>query len=111
MSPFFADLGYNPAMRINLDVRAAPTSEAKAATKFLLHMEAILRQLQAQVRVSAEQMKLQYDKGRRDQTFQVGDMVLVSTKTLSVQRRGSSRRDELVLTKSWKTFTEARRIG
>ncbi|GMF52482.1 unnamed protein product [Phytophthora fragariaefolia] len=58
MTPFFADFEYNPALPINLDVRASQTSESKPATTFLLHMEHILRELQAKITSSAEKMKL-----------------------------------------------------
>ncbi|GMF60586.1 unnamed protein product [Phytophthora fragariaefolia] len=92
MTSFFADLGYNPALPIDLDVRASQTAESKSATTFLLHMKQMLRELQAKIRSSAEKMKMQYNRGRRDQTFRIGDMVLVSTKNLGVENTGAKRR-------------------
>ncbi|KAJ8523804.1 hypothetical protein ON010_g17314 [Phytophthora cinnamomi] len=89
MSPFVADLGYSPKLPADLQL---PTDQRAPASKFLIRMESILRNLQAQLRSSAERMKLQYDKGRRDQKFEVGDMVLISTKDFNPKTVGAVQR-------------------
>ncbi|GMF20167.1 unnamed protein product [Phytophthora lilii] len=88
MTPFLADLGYNPPMPLHNEIPKQP-DDNDVSTTFLLHMERIPRDLQVKVRETAQKMKLQLDKGRRDQVFQLGDMVLVATKNLSVENTGA----------------------
>ncbi|GMF20996.1 unnamed protein product [Phytophthora lilii] len=62
MTPFFADLGYNPPMLPHNEIPKQPDANDVSST-FPLHMERILRDLQAKVRETAQKMNLQYDKG------------------------------------------------
>ncbi|POM78480.1 Retrovirus Polyprotein [Phytophthora palmivora] len=88
MSPFKADLGYNPKLPADLHLSSTKTP----ATAFILQQQTILRELQAKARLGAEKMKLLYDKGRRDQQFNIGEMVLISTQNLTPANVGAVRR-------------------
>ncbi|OWZ06181.1 Retroelement [Phytophthora megakarya] len=89
MSPFRADLGYEP--RLPAELQLSDTTPS-TVTKFLAGQREILGKLQAKARQGAEKMKLLYDKVRRDQKFEVGEMVLISTQNLTPVNVGAVRR-------------------
>ncbi|GMF33877.1 unnamed protein product [Phytophthora fragariaefolia] len=89
MSPFYADIGYNP--RTPADIQLLNLEETPAVM-FVQQQEKILREQQARVRAGAERMKLLYDRGRWDQKFVEGDMVLISTKNFNPATIGAVRR-------------------
>ncbi|KAF4149596.1 Chromo (CHRromatin Organization MOdifier) domain [Phytophthora infestans] len=80
MSPFYADIGYNSRVPADLQIM---NLENTSAVTLIQTQEHLLRELQAKARIAAERMKLLYDRGRRDQQFQEGEMVLISTKNVN----------------------------
>ncbi|POM80953.1 LOW QUALITY PROTEIN: Retroelement [Phytophthora palmivora] len=89
MSPFRADLGYEPRLPVDLHL---PDELPATAIEFVSSQQKILRDLQAKARQGAEKMKLLYDRGRREQKFEIGDMVLISTQNLTPGNIGAVRR-------------------
>lgn len=89
MSPFYADMGYNPCLPADLHL---PTAEETPAIAFLKNQQKVLREIQAKLRIGAEKMKHLYDRGKRDQKFTEGEMVLISTKNFDPQTVGATRR-------------------
>ncbi|KAF1333396.1 Retrovirus polyprotein, partial [Globisporangium splendens] len=78
MSPFEADLGYNPY--IPDDVAADPEFKKlnKAAQDFLFHQEVFLRKAQDAMSEAQERMKSYYDKNRKQQNFEIGPYPIVN---------------------------------
>ncbi|OWZ18554.1 hypothetical protein PHMEG_0007327 [Phytophthora megakarya] len=107
MSPFKADLGYNLKLPADLHLSSTKTP----ATAFILQQQTILRELQANARLGAEKMKLLYDKGRRDQQFNIGEMVLISTQNLASANVGYSLLGGLGRTKSSRSYMTVQRTN
>jgi transposase InsO family protein len=82
MSPFYMNYGFHPNIpaTINHEVRKHnPTAQgfAEALHERVTRAKACMQAAQAR-------MKIQYDKGHRPVTFEVDDLVLLSTKNLKV---------------------------
>jgi hypothetical protein len=88
MSPFEADLGYVPYMPD--DVAADPEFKQlnKTAQEFLLQQEAFLKKTQDAMSEAQDRMKSYYDKNRKQQEFEVGQLVLLDGKNLDIRHKG-----------------------
>ena len=95
MSPFEADLGYNPYMPDDV-VRDPEFSKLVQDTKvFLLRQEAFLKMTQDAMSEAQSRMKLYYDKNRPVQIFEVGDEVLLDGKNLDIRHKGFAQSSKL----------------
>ncbi|KAG3118660.1 hypothetical protein PI125_g2726 [Phytophthora idaei] len=88
MSPFEADLGYCPYMPD--DVTADPDFKKlnKTAHDFLLRQEVFLKSAQDAMSEARERMKGYYDKNRKSQEFEMGQLVLLDGKNIDIRHKG-----------------------
>ncbi|KAJ8572042.1 hypothetical protein ON010_g4793 [Phytophthora cinnamomi] len=80
MSPFKADLGYQPPSVSDFVVA---TSRQSSASKFITHQKAILAEAQDALEAAQDRWHAAYDRNRSDLVFAVGDKVLLNTKNLA----------------------------
>jgi len=120
-TPFFAQYGYNPEIRVNV---VDDVADGKAV---LAHQRALLlqeerKQLNDHWAAATMAQKQFYDKKRKPMTFRIGDKVMLSTKNLRLTRpskklsekylgpfevvrvTGSGLAYELKLPPSWRIF-------
>ncbi|KAF1321089.1 Retrovirus polyprotein, partial [Globisporangium splendens] len=95
MSPFEADLGYVPYMPDDITRDLEFKKLAQTAKDFLLKQEARLRMAQDAMTKAQERMKFYYDKNRKAQLFEVGDLVLLDGRNLDIRHKGSARSKKL----------------
>ncbi|KAE9005730.1 hypothetical protein PR003_g9981 [Phytophthora rubi] len=91
MSPFEADIGYiprNPLAAVAATSRHGVRGGRRQGIKFTDRQEAILRQCQEALEEAQARMADVYDRGRKEQVFQVGDQVYLSTKHLDTAHTG-----------------------
>ena len=88
MSPFEADLGYNPRIPITL----GKVKGKSDANTFVEGQAELLKLLRFRVQESQDVMKDKFDKGRKNQFFSKGDMVLLDTKNLKPYHGGYTRK-------------------
>ena len=86
MTPFEADLGYNP--RDAISIATPDTSTNASADTFLDIQQANLKRCIDSIRDAQETMAFYYNKNRPEQIFQEGDQVLLSTKYLDEAHTG-----------------------
>ena len=95
MSPFEADIGYNPYTPIDVkrdkEFKSLKTSEQE----FLLRQEANLKIAQDCMAQAQETMKYYYDRNRKEQHFKIGDLVLVDARNMDVRHKGSAQKNKL----------------
>ncbi|ETO58684.1 hypothetical protein F444_22936, partial [Phytophthora nicotianae P1976] len=85
MSPFEADIGYvphNPLAAVAESSRRGLRGGQRQGVPFTEHQAAVLRQCQDALEDAQARMADVYDRGRKDQDFNVGDQVYLSTKNL-----------------------------
>ena len=90
-TPFYLCYGRHPVSPVNLVSQVESRNEA--ADSFLRQLEEDVAQALQNLRRAQDRQKEYADRRRRDVEFQVGDEVLLSTKTLSVRvaARGSQK--------------------
>lgn len=84
MSPFKADLGYNPLLPLDLIIPKQP----KQVKDFLENQQMILSLLKDRIQQTNDKMKDWFDTNRKDQKFSVGDQVLLSMDNLDPRHGG-----------------------
>ncbi|KAE9167490.1 hypothetical protein PF004_g28808 [Phytophthora fragariae] len=87
MSPFVADLGYQPRSVSDLDVPEPPSY--KSASRFVDVQKAILVECQDALDLAQQRMKHYFDRNRPAPGFKVGDQVLLDTSKLAMHHVGS----------------------
>jgi hypothetical protein len=88
MSPFEADLGYNPMLPLDLVIPKKP----KDVKQFLQHQKDVLLLLHDRIQKTNDKMKNWYDTNRKDQKFEIGDQVLLSMDNLDPRHGGYVKR-------------------
>ena len=81
ISPFYALYGLNPELAWDVE-GDTPKGEAPAARERAKQMIAIREPLQERLRTAAEIQAKYYNKSHMAKTYNVGDMVLLSTKNI-----------------------------
>ncbi|KAG3149343.1 hypothetical protein PC128_g18123 [Phytophthora cactorum] len=84
MSPFMANLGYQPRSVMDCVVASARPSQA---SKFVTHQQAILAE--AQMAATQQRWYAAYDQNRLHVCFNVGDSVLLNTTDLDLAHLGT----------------------
>ncbi|KAJ0395287.1 hypothetical protein P43SY_001155 [Pythium insidiosum] len=93
MSPFAADLGYEP--RAFADLALRPPHAPADAMRFLDHQDATLSRCRDALVKAQAAMKDFFDRNRPDVTFSVGDRVLLDTLHLDLVHVGARGRRKL----------------
>ncbi|KAE9284771.1 Transposon Ty3-G Gag-Pol polyprotein [Phytophthora rubi] len=88
MSPFMADLGYEPRSVADC-VIPRPTPKQGQATSFLEHQQTILGQARDAIAAAQANWQRNYDKNRPHTTYSVGDDVLLNTRNLELDHVGT----------------------
>ena len=92
MSPFMADLGFEPRSPADVQFEQLCTNNRfKEAKEFLLEQQVRLQLAQDCMAEAQERMKHYHDRNRPIQRFEIGDQVLLSTKNLSLPHSGVDR--------------------
>lgn len=94
MTPFVADLGYNPRYVSEI---ALPTrrGQAQSSIRFVEHQQAVLQQCQVATEVAQATMKFFHDRNRPTHHFEPGDQVLLDTTNLDLPHVGVSGKRKL----------------
>ncbi|HYX50370.1 MAG TPA: hypothetical protein VE843_11545, partial [Ktedonobacteraceae bacterium] len=79
VSPFEASEGFQPRVPVDF-LRKVKETRTPAVDSWKERHAAILQRAQDKLQQTQERMKKAADKGRREEKFEVGDQVLVSTK-------------------------------
>lgn len=87
MSPFVADLGYDPRSISDLAFKV-PQGRASPSFTFVDHQKTILRQCQDRLEQAQADMKYFHDRNRPNYSFVAGDQVLLDTTNLDVAHMG-----------------------
>ena len=88
MSPFEADLGYSP--RIPLDLKLP--HRKGPVRNFVKNQKETLAIIRERIQHAQDTMAKAFNQGRKDQFFQVGELVLVSMQNLEPKHGGFARR-------------------
>jgi hypothetical protein len=91
MSPFAADLGYEPRAYDDLTLLRPPQAPRNALT-FIQHQEQVLQRCRDALESAHDRMKHFYDRNRPDIAFAVGDQVLLDTLHLDLAHVGTQGR-------------------
>jgi hypothetical protein len=85
MSPFFCDLGRHPlvADALLLPYQFHERTAVDSTAKFLEKMNSVLQDAREEIREAQERQERYANEKRRDETFQVGDQVYLSTNNLT----------------------------
>lgn len=86
MSPFVADLGYQP--RSVMDCVVSVTCES-GASKFVTHQQAVLAEALNALAAAQGRWHASYDRNRPPLCFNVGEAVLLTTKNLDLAHLGT----------------------
>jgi transposase InsO family protein len=87
MTPFEADLGYNPRNPLEMVLPKRNTKSRKAGD-FYSHQAAILKQCQDAIGIAQARMREIYNRSRPEQSFDVGDKVYLSTANIDPKHTG-----------------------
>ncbi|CRL31343.1 RNA-directed DNA polymerase (reverse transcriptase) [Penicillium camemberti] len=85
-SPFFIERGYEPAMSFDWRDRGDLTDNEQDAASMLLQLQDIWKKTKDQIAKSQQQQIQQANKHRREEDFDVGDYVFVTTKDWQLDR-------------------------
>lgn len=88
MSPFMADLGYNPRSAADLAIMPLAVPHA-GATTFHRRQADLLRACQDAMAAAQRSMKSSFDRHRPDVTFAANDQVLLDTQNLALHHVGT----------------------
>ncbi|GMF56187.1 unnamed protein product [Phytophthora fragariaefolia] len=92
MSPFTADLGYQPRSVPDCIIPRALTTRA---TTFVTHQQAVITEAQDAMAAAQLHWHDAYDRNRPNLTFQAGDEVLLDTRNLDVAHMGTTGKRKL----------------
>lgn len=81
-TPFFLMYGYHPATPLTLNLRDHKPHSAKLIAK---QMERQFKLAKKCLMAAQHRMKASYDKHHRDKTFNIGDLVWLSSKNIALQ--------------------------
>ncbi|GMF48637.1 unnamed protein product [Phytophthora fragariaefolia] len=113
MSPFEADLGYQP--RSVLDLTIPQQNVLPAAVSFVDHQRSLLLEVQDAMARAQQRMSTAFDRNRRHQSFAVGDKVLLDSQNLDLAHIGASGRRKLASRflgpSQWRQWQAPRDIG
>ena len=87
MTPFYADLGYEPNNPIN-SIIATKKRKNDTTINFLQHQQQVLNNCINNIRLAQLNMEYYYNKNRKPQLFNVNDQVYLSTKHLDPAHTG-----------------------
>ena len=87
-SPFYMNLGYHPTFTLNA---ANAETNNSTATDFVKQIQDNLDKAKSNLSKAIERQKYYADQYRRDHTFQVNDLVYLSTKHIHLQNYISSK--------------------
>ncbi len=100
MTPFYVNKGFHPRMSFGPDTSSYSSTrtrlEASKAEDISQRMQELLDYGKSNLKVTQEQMKDQVDKHRRDISYNVGDMVWVSSKDMKTGRPSKSLEDRML---------------
>jgi len=89
MSPFEADLGYNPrTIQEHVFDRLVGVKNKRDIMELGRRQQETMERLKVNLEEAQARMKLYYDKNRPIQIFEVGDKVMISSKNLDIQHLG-----------------------
>ncbi|KAJ0393533.1 hypothetical protein ATCC90586_011580 [Pythium insidiosum] len=91
MSPFAADLGYEPQAFADLAFPGRPNLP-RDALSFVEHHHSVLQRCRDAVETANANMKHQFDKNRPDEQYTIGDLVLLDTLHLDLAHVGTKGR-------------------
>ena len=83
-SPFYLNSGNRPLVPSVLMHGRGVSSKIEAVQTMVHWMKTALEEAQANLSVAQSWAKLQVDRSRRDETFEVGDEVVLSTRNIHV---------------------------
>ena len=83
-SPFFVNSGDHPLVPSVFMHSGGVSSPVETMQKMVDRMKTALEEAQANLTVAQSQAKSQVDHSRRDEKFEVGDEVVLSTRHISV---------------------------
>ena len=86
-TPFFLKFGEHPRSPVDMDV----SSDVPAVTEHADKIGDALRAAKERPKVAQDRMKAAADGKRREESFQVGDMVLLKTTHINLARSGTKR--------------------
>jgi len=94
MTPFFLLTGQNPSVPASLVDPNVEKTNVQNATEHIKHMSSLLKQATENLEVAQRRYKKYADTGRRPETFQVRDKVLLNAKNIALdtQARRPSRK-------------------
>ncbi|KAE8972582.1 hypothetical protein PF004_g24723 [Phytophthora fragariae] len=92
MSPFVADLGYQPRTVADCSVNSSRTTRAST---FVTHQQAIIAEAQDAMAAAQFQWHAAYDRNRLHMVFKVGEEVLLDTKHLDLAHMGTDGKRKL----------------
>ncbi|WP_461384568.1 integrase zinc binding domain-containing protein, partial [Devosia indica] len=82
-SPFYLMYGVHPQLPGDL-LAGKAQAEAESVQEMISHMQEVINDAKDRYKTAQEKMRQQANKRRRDVQFQVGEKVLLSTKTLNL---------------------------
>ncbi|KAF4130959.1 putative integrase p49 (IN) [CHAIN 6] [Phytophthora infestans] len=88
MSPFMADLGYEPHSVADCIIPTSTPPQRPAST-FIEHQQAILGQARDAIAAAQTNWQKNHDKNRPHATYKVGDDVLLNTRNLDIDHLGT----------------------
>ena len=83
-SPFFLNFGDHPLVPSIFMHGGGVSSQVEAVQPMVDRMKTALEEAQANLTIAQSQAKSQVDRSRRDEKFEVGDEVVLSTRHISV---------------------------
>ena len=81
-SPFYLNSGDHPLVPSILMHGGGVSSKIEAVQTMIDRMKTALEEAQANLTIAQSQAKLQADRLRRDETFEVGNEVVLSTRNI-----------------------------
>jgi hypothetical protein len=81
-SPFFLNYGFHPRTPTSLHIPR--DSKVPAAAEFALFMQDCLSKAKLCLQSAQDRIKAQYDKNKRDVSFEIGEEVMLSSKNLKL---------------------------
>ena len=89
-TPFFLNFGYHPATQLDI-LRDVDSSRVETVQVFTRRMQQAFSRATHYLHRAQQRQKVQADRRRREQTFHIGDQVLLSTKNLNLKNTPPSK--------------------
>ena len=86
-SPFFLNSGDHPLVPSVFMHGGGVSSQVEAVQTMMDRMKTALEEAQANLTIAQSRVKSQVDHSRRDEKFEVGDNVVLSTRYISVNQQ------------------------